>query len=176
MGRSALAFVLAAFAMACTSTGTHDIKNERVVGPADREEIRELISLYSHALDAGNLAGWTRLFTEDAGIETANVGSPKGRAALLQWAEERVASRNPEWQVRHFVFNTLISPISADLVYARSMLLYTRQDVGKPLSAEVLLTGVYEDEIRRTPEGWQFARRKMELALPLDSRYVRAGK
>lgn len=175
MGRSVFACFLAALAMACAATGTPDMKTESIVGPADRDEIRALISLYSHALDSGNFAGWTRLFTEDAGIETS-VGSPKGRAALLRWAQERVASRNPEWQVRHFVFNTLISPVSADLVHARSMLLYTRQDVGKPLSAEVVLTGVYEDEIRRTPEGWQFARRKMEIALPLDSRYVRAEK
>ena len=151
------------------------MSNPVVVAPSDREAIRDLISLYSHALDAGNLEGWTKLFTEDARIETASVGSPTGHAALLRWAEERLASREADVQVRHFVFNTLISPVSEDLVHARSMLLYTRQKIDEPLSAQVQLTGVYEDEIQRTAEGWQFVRRKMDIVSPLDARYTRAS-
>ncbi len=137
-----------------------------------REQIRDLISKYSYALDNGREDQWLGLLTEDTWFETP-VGNPRGTDQLRRWFQERIASRHPDVQVRHYALNTLIIPVSEGVVHARSMLLYTRQNLKKPMSARVFATGVYEDEIRLTDQGWRLISHKMATALPLDSKYLK---
>lgn len=137
-----------------------------------REQIRDLISRYSYALDNGREEEWLNLLTEDTWFETP-VGNPRGIAELRGWFKERIASRHPDVQVRHYALNTLIVPVSATVVNARSMLLYTRQNLKQPQSARVFATGVYDDEIHLTDKGWRLLSHKMGTALPLDSKYLK---
>jgi uncharacterized protein (TIGR02246 family) len=172
LGCSTWKIVAAVFAVLAVSAGPLAAEPGSVppLTAADREEIRALISRYSHAIDAGDSTAWLELFPEDGALVTP-VGSPNGRAELLAWVNERLASRAENVQVRHFVLNTLIVPVSDGVARARSMLLYTRQDVLTPLSAQTLATGIYEDELRRTPAGWRFSKRTMEVAAPFDALY-----
>lgn len=158
-----------------TETGHADMTTPKTISTQDRGEIHDLISRYSHAVDAGLKSEWLALFSENGQLNTP-VGSPQGHTELRQWIEERLASREPQWQVRHFVVNTLIIPVTENRARARSMLLYSRQNIGQPLSAEILATGIYEDEVLRTEQGWRFVSRTMEVATPLDPAYMSDAK
>ena len=141
------------------------------VSAENRQQIHDLISKYSYALDNGREEEWLNLLTVDAWFETP-VGNPRGTEQLARWFKERVASRKPGIQVRHYVSNIIIIPISDVVVHVRSMLLYTRQNIKEPLSGRVYATGIYEDEIRLTDKGWRLASHKMAMLLPLDSKYL----
>ncbi|MFK7894607.1 MAG: nuclear transport factor 2 family protein [Myxococcota bacterium] len=136
----------------------------------DRAQIHALIALYSHTFDGGDVDAWIDLFTEEAEFVTSTVGSAQGKEALRRWAEERLADRAGD-QMRHFATNTLLRPLSSDQVRARSYVLITRQSLTGGSLAQVLFTGVYEDDIRRTPKGWKFERRRAEASLPLDDAF-----
>lgn len=60
---------------------------------------------------------------------------------------------------RHLAFNEVID-IDGDRASARNYLLVLRMTDGKP---SVSLTGYYEDELVRTPEGWRFASRLVAI-------------
>jgi 3-phenylpropionate/cinnamic acid dioxygenase small subunit len=145
---------------------------EIIVSADQREQIRDLISKYSYALDNGREEEWLDLLTEDTWFETP-VGNPRGTEALRRWFKERIASRHADVQVRHYALNTIIVPVSEGIVHARSMLLYTRQNIKEPLSAKVYATGVYEDEIHLMDKGWRLVSHKMGTVLPLDSKYFK---
>jgi hypothetical protein len=51
------------------------------------------------------------------------------------------------------------------------MLIYTRQRVDVEGQTELLSTGIYEDEVVRTNEGWRFLRRRYGLQEPLSDDY-----
>ncbi len=140
--------------------------------PGMERQVRDLISRYSHAVDAGEVEAIVNLFVDDGELITP-VGSPQGSAALREWAQQRIDSREPRIQVRHMVVNTLIAPVNSSRVRARSMLLYTRQNIDKPLSAEVMATGIYEDIIVHTANGWRFQQRRMEVAPGIDPIYFK---
>lgn len=136
----------------------------------DRLAICDLLSLYCHAMDASRADLCIGLFTEDAVLDTP-VGVAQGRAAILDWIEQRLALRSSEYQVGHYMLNPLLASITPVQVRVRSMLLYTRQPVEARGGAELLGTGIYEDEVRKTSAGWQFQSRRYELSAPLDEMY-----
>ena len=132
--------------------------------------IHELLARYCHAMDAARADLAIELFTEDAVLETP-VGSAQGRAAIQEWIEGRLALRSTDHQVGHYLLNPLIAPTDANHARIRSMLLYTRQAVDGQGRAELLSTGIYEDEVARSAERWRFARRRWTLSAPLDGAY-----
>ena len=116
------------------------------IDSGDRAEIEALISRYSHGIDTGRADLCTALFTEDARLDTP-VGNARGTEEIRAWFDGRLAMREEGVQVFHYVVNTLLAPVTEDRVRSRSMLLYTRQEIDVPLSAQLLATGIYEDEL-----------------------------
>ena len=92
----------------------------------DRLAIQDLLARYCHSIDASRADLCIGLFTDDAILDTP-VGKAEGRAAILEWIEGRLALRAPEYQVGHYMMNTLVTRLSPDSVKVRSMFLYTRQ-------------------------------------------------
>ena len=144
--------------------------NRHHVNVEDRLAIGDLLARYCHAMDACRADLCIGLFAPDAVIETP-VGAAEGRDAILAWIEERLSLRSSEYQVGHYLLNPLLAPESEARVRVRSMLLYTRQRVDVEGQTEVLSTGIYEDEVCRTTEGWQFLRRRYGLQEPLSDAY-----
>jgi len=140
------------------------------IDTADQAAINELLSRYCHSIDAARADLCADLFTDDASLNTA-VGKAKGSKAIRAWIEGRLALREEGMQVRHYLLNILLAPLAADLVRARSTLLYTTQARDAQTSAQLLATGIYEDEIRRTAQGWRFSDRTVEMAPELDDIY-----
>ncbi len=137
---------------------------------ADQVAINELLSRYCHSIDAARAELCASLFTDDASLKTP-VGNANGIEAIRAWIEARLALREEGMQVRHYLLNVLLAPLAADLVRARSTLLYTTQARDAQTSAQLLATGIYEDEIRRTAQGWRFSGRTVEMAPVLDDAY-----
>jgi hypothetical protein len=134
--------------------------------------IQEVLARYCHAMDASRADLAIGLFADDAALETP-VGEARGRAAILTWIEERLALRSSEYQVGHYLLNPLVTASAPGRARARSMLLYTRQEIGRDGSAELLSTGIYEDELRLGDTGWQFLTRRWTLSAPLDEIYFK---
>ena len=143
-----------------------------MIDAADRLAIHELLARYCHSIDAAEGALCAALFTDDARLETP-VGVAEGGAAIQEWIDGRLALRQPDIQVRHSHLTILLAPLSADEVRVRSTLLYTWETLEIPREVDVKSTVIYEDVVRRTPDGWKFASRKCDTRLPLDDVFFR---
>jgi hypothetical protein len=136
----------------------------------ERLQVSELLSRYCHAMDAGRADLCATLFAKDARLDTP-VGVAEGRQAIQQWMQERIAQRPEGYRISHYLLNPIMAKVSIDCIRMRSMLIYTRQLFEEGAAPELLSTGIYEDEVRLTNEGWQFMARHYQLAPPLDDIY-----
>ena len=64
----------------------------------DRDEIRQLLAKYNHAIDSGDDEGWANLFTEDAVFSGGTPEPLTGREALRKFAASL-----PPGALRHIV-------------------------------------------------------------------------
>jgi hypothetical protein len=109
----------------------------------DRDEIVQLLYRYNHTADNGDDAGWADTFTED-GVFDAAGAVISGREALMKF----VATVQG---IRHVSANPLIE-VKGDTATVSS---YFFAFAGKV----VAVTGMYQDQVVRTPAGWRFAKR-----------------
>jgi hypothetical protein len=142
------------------------------VGIEDRLAIPDLLSRYCYAMDASRADLTIDLFTDDATLHTA-VGEAEGRAGILEWIEGRLKMRAPEFQVGHYLLNTLVAATGPNSAKVRSMLLYTRQRRDGAASAELLGTGIYEDEVRKDEGRWRFSARRASIGPALDDAFFK---
>lgn len=140
------------------------------IDSTDRLAIGDLLAGYCHAMDASRADLCIQLFADDAILVTP-VGTAEGRDAILEWIEGRLSLRSSEYQVGHYLLNSLFAAVSPTRVRVRSMLLYTRQRIGVDGQSELLSTGIYEDEVGKSPDGWRFLSRRWGLSEPLDAVY-----
>lgn len=129
----------------------------------DRLDIIEAVYRWAHAADSDDPGPLGDLVTDDATFEIhlpdAAARSFSGRDAIVDAYRADVANRGV--QTRRHVRNTVFVETSRDRVTTRSYFLLTGvADVGL---AKPLATGVYEDELVRSPDGWRIRRR---VALP----------
>ena len=112
----------------------------------DRDDIRQLLAEYNHAIDHADDERWAALFTEEG---TFDMGRDPvvGREGLRKFA----ASMPPG--MRHVVANEVIDVDGDDAQVRAYVMLYG----GSPPSLAMM--GEYEDTLRRTADGWRFARR-----------------
>lgn len=125
----------------------------------DRLAIIDAVHRWSHVADGHDPSGLREVVTEDATFVIAGGARYDGRAAVEAHLAADVAAR--EMQPRRHVRNTIFVETSGDRVVTRSYYLLT--GVPETGLARPLGTGVYEDELVRTPAGWRVRRR---LAVP----------
>jgi hypothetical protein len=91
------------------------------------------------------------------GQATAAVRLPS-RAAIREWAAQRLRARRGRLVSRHYQSGTLFDELTSDSALTRTMMLVTHQDAdgGAPRPT---LSGVYHDHWRRTSAGWRLAHR-----------------
>ncbi len=121
----------------------------------DRQAILDLIASYSYAYDANDIERLGALFCQDAVFTfqtTSFTGSgqiQQAMAARRQWLAEQGI------QPRHYQTNSTLTPMPEGRVRGRTMLLVTWQRSGEP-EPKVVHTGIYDDEFRKTADGWRF--------------------
>lgn len=122
--------------------------------------IMECLATYSHTLDNGDDAGWVQLFTENGvwegyprGADTPSIRHV-GHDGITAFAAGMRAN-NGDTQIRHIKVNTIFTALGEDEVKVRSngFLLATPAG-GEP---RVVLTGIYAETFRKTPQGWRIA-------------------
>lgn len=125
----------------------------------DKLAVLEMLGAYSHTLDNGDDEGWVQLFTEDGVWESYAAGAEKpnihyqGHAGIREFASVMRARSGA--QVRHLKLNTIFVELTADTARIRSNGVLTAKAPGQPPG--VVLTGIYAETLKKTPEGWRIA-------------------
>lgn len=128
----------------------------------DRQAILDLISRYSHSYDANDMEGFAALFDKDAVLTSPRLGMKTTSSAQIcqAMAARRQMLAEQGIQPRHYQTNTLLTENAEGHVRGRTMILVTWQHAGEP-EPKVMHTGVYEEEFRKTGEGWKFSKRDL---------------
>jgi actinorhodin biosynthesis protein ActVIA len=117
----------------------------------DYHDIQQLYARYNLAIDTGDAEGWAGTFTPDGSF-----GNNKGHDALVQfvkdWREKRDGANR-----RHLNSNMVLTATSDG---AKGAIYLQLLNIGvRP--ATIATTGIYDDAIVRTPQGWRFKSRNL---------------
>jgi uncharacterized protein (TIGR02246 family) len=117
--------------------------------------IQKLLADYNHAVDAGDGATFAGLFTEDGSLDSG-FGVTEGRAALAEFAAA-VPVMVPG--TRHLITNLSIDG-DGDGATTKVYLQMWATAGGAP-ETKLVISGIYEDTLRRDGGQWRFATRKL---------------
>lgn len=122
----------------------------------DIEAIKQLTARYNRAFDLKDVEGYLATWTEDGFFERSNAGRS------FQGTEElRELISTFDVRGRH-VTSDFIIEVDGDTAHQACYLTYL--DVADNFS--VAMFGDYSDDLVRTPEGWRFRSRRLEVDLP----------
>jgi hypothetical protein len=141
----------------------------------DYVAIRELCARYNRYADAGDGENYAELFTEDA--EFHIVGPGKGvywNDGVYRGRQEIASCCARVMTTVHITTDPLIE-IQGDLAQQTSRTLIGFLSADR-LRNEIVATGIYRDELKRTPEGWRFYRRRAEIDLQLPELARKQGR
>ncbi len=130
----------------------------------DKIAIYEVIAQYSYAWDGKNADGFAKLFAEDAVWEACRLGSTapyihlESQHAIRNWAAEQHQGRLANTSTRHFQTGTIFEELTSNTARSRTMVIITHQ-TPEDEAPRVVLSGEYQDEWRKTEQGWKFAHR-----------------
>ncbi len=129
---------------------------------ADRIAIDELLDTYAHAIDTKNWALLRTLFAPGAVLDYTHEGGVRGSIDdAIAWLSKALA---PFAMCQHMVVNRRVT-IDGDAAHVSA---YVSSPLGLPDGngglTIILSGGEYEDELRRTAEGWRFASRTARSA------------
>ena len=122
----------------------------------DKDTIREVVTAYCHALDAGRFADVASLFAED-GIWTTDYGEAKGRGAIEQMLRSIVPVKGEGPQRKHYITNIIIK-VNEDAAYSISDYLVVREAGSDVIP---VMGGTYKDKWVRQDGTWRFARKEL---------------
>jgi hypothetical protein len=118
----------------------------------DQLAIRELVARYNYAIDEGRPDEWVATFVPDGTFESSALGTHTGADALLAFAHGYIAA----FTGRHCTSDFVID-VDGDEARSRCYLIAVNNAAAPIIST----TAVYEDVLRRTPDGWRFVHRKV---------------
>ena len=120
----------------------------------DKDAIRELTVAYNSAWDEGHTDKWVGVFTSEGVFTMEDNPDVVGAEALREFS----ASLRDGGFV-HTTTDHAIEVQGDTATQVCRLILSKRSPTKAPGSAVWITTGRYTDELRRTPEGWRFARR-----------------
>lgn len=123
--------------------------------------IRDLLSAYCYAVDAGHFAGMAALFVEEVGyIEGGVVGHHVGHEAIAAAFHALTPPGAAPIDFKHVMGNILIDHHDTGAT-VESYFLGASQEKGGEMSVGV--AGRYEDEVVLQDGSWRFASRRICL-------------
>jgi hypothetical protein len=134
------------------SVGTQGAAGQSALSAEDHAEIRMLYAAYNHAIDLGDPEAWANTFVADGTFL-----SSRGHDELVQFATdwfERYEGGSRHWNSQHRFIPTASG--------ARGSAYLHLWDV-RTTPPSTVLTGVYEDELVRTVDGWRFQARVLRI-------------
>ena len=128
---------------------------------SDREQIRDLLTLYCTAVDSKNYKLLDSCFTKAAKLDLSGLGGPVGSyAEFRQWLEQSLKYLD---SMQHSITNTVFD-IDGDSARAKTMFANINL-MNKPDGSSHVFTvgGYYVDELVYTNEGWKINQRVEKL-------------
>ncbi len=126
---------------------------------ADHIEIRQLYARYARALDLGDPEAWADTFTPDGMFRDA-----AGRGELVAYAENSYGGR--QGTGRHWNSQLVVTPTAEGADGSAYLLLL---DVGAQPPG-INIAGLYSDKLVKTPAGWRFKSRRVDIEGPAETR------
>jgi hypothetical protein len=131
----------------------------------DEAEIQRLLVRYCTLVDSRDAhAVATEIFAEEA-VDDHGID---GRAAVGRPAIESMFTKSNESteSSAHFVTNSVVV-LNSDTARAQTYVtgwtwLRKSSDLGKIRPADFAITAIYDDELRRYPDGWKIVHRKLQ--------------
>jgi hypothetical protein len=124
--------------------------------PQDMAEIQTLYAKYNQVLDAGKAEAWADTFTPDGVFNKTNVG----RDALITFAKGFYDQGGGKR--RHWNTNLVLTGTAEGADGSVYLMLW---DVGQR-PASIIVTGIYEDKLVKTKDGWRFKTRLVNPDAP----------
>jgi hypothetical protein len=133
--------------------------------PSDYTEIQQLYAHYAYAYDAGAVDEYTHMFTRDGVFIITDGQTFKGTERLTLLARYGPSglpssggsgNTKNKFTLNHFTTNVAIDP-SLDGAKGRAYLAVIQ--VRKGGDRIVRSSGLYEDDLVKTPDGWRFKTR-----------------
>lgn len=121
---------------------------------ADRDYIRESISLYSYGYDERRLDVLEALFTEDVRFAINIAGDEQevvGRDRVIAWLADIMESQSD--QRKHVMSNIVIRDLDGDSASASTYLVVFSTDT----ESEAATTGFYDIELRKEEGRWRIS-------------------
>jgi hypothetical protein len=135
----------------------------------DRFEIVEMLGVYANAWDGKDPDAWAACFAEDGSMDIVREGDARppavGRESLRKMAETSFGSRLATIQTRHYQTNTVFQSLTEAEARTRTMAFITWLRAGEE-HPQVEMTGLYDDDWVRTPDGWRLKRRSLRVDSP----------
>jgi hypothetical protein len=120
----------------------------------DKDAIGEHTSWYNQCWDDGRLDEWVATFTGDGVFELGGAPDTVGPAAL-----HAMITAMASVGFVHLTMNHRIEVDGDTATQHCAVLLGRRSARREPGSSQWVTSGRYVDTLRRTPDGWRFARR-----------------
>ena len=118
-------------------------------------EITQLIHRYNQAADSGDGAVFASTFVAEGLIELPDEDPIAGTEALSAFGD---AVPNTVPGARHWV-NNIVVDVEDEIATARTYLIVVI--AGSPPAP--MLSGIYQDELVRTDDGWRFVKRSVTV-------------
>jgi hypothetical protein len=137
-------------------------------GLLDREEIRNLRTLYAHHLDSNNIQALDQVFSTDAVVEVT-VGKMEGIDAIRTGLDEAFKlydrDHRGSYPFMHAITNHWVELTGADTAEGRCYLI-DFETATKPDPNPLLLLGIYADEYKRIDGQWRITRTRLDVVWP----------
>ncbi|MYN29497.1 nuclear transport factor 2 family protein [Duganella levis] len=142
--------------------------NEEIKALLDREQIRNLRTLYALHLDSNNIAALDQVFSDDAVVEVT-VGKMEGIDAIRAGLNEAFTLYDRDHQgsypFLHAITNHWIQLTGPDTAEGRCYLI-DFETASKPDPNPLLLLGLYADNYQRIDGQWRITRSVLEVVWP----------
>ena len=136
-----------------------------------KQACREVVLKAAYAVDAQDYATFVALFTEDATLVRPGGPVLKGRAEILQTYRSKDSHR----LTHHLICNHQVTLTAPDTAISRCKVLLYASDQRRELTPKgrqadsQQMSGVIEDEMVLTSEGWQIHSRQAWFELLIQS-------
>jgi hypothetical protein len=134
----------------------------------DREEIRNLRTLYAHHLDSNNIAALDEVFSAHAVVEVT-VGKMEGidaiRTGLTDAFKLYDRDHQGSYPFMHAIANHWVKLTGPNTAEGRCYLI-DFETASKPDPNPLLLLGLYTDEYERIDGQWRITRTRLEVVWP----------
>ncbi|MDQ0382748.1 nuclear transport factor 2 family protein [Amycolatopsis thermophila] len=123
----------------------------------DKDEIRELSARYNRAADNQRLEDFLGTFTPEGVFEVADGPKAEGTEAIRKLMGKAV------YGSVHMTLDSVIEVDGDTATQTATLLMGHRRD--DRASSTVVTTGLYQDKLVRTPDGWRFTHRLVSTDL-----------